>query len=154
MRTAKSALGSWRSAVSAAVLAAITFAVPVQAQVLYGSLTGNVIDASAAAVPSAKVEALNNDTGLARQTLTDERGTYLFSDLQPGSYKITISAPSFSVRTFDGVLVDANTIRRLDATVQVSQMTESVTVAASAVLRPTAATSTPRSNPFSSATCR
>lgn len=43
----------------------------------------------------AKIEALNVDTGLVKQTTSDSRGSYLFSDLQPGTYSVTISAPSF-----------------------------------------------------------
>ena len=73
------------------------------AQVLYGSLTGNVTDASGAAVPGVKVEVLNTATGVSRQGVTDERGTYLFSDLQPGTYKVTIAAPAFATRVFENV---------------------------------------------------
>src|ERR1035437_2896474 len=62
------------------------------AQVLYGSLTGNVVDPSSAAVVGAKVEASNTDTGVVRQANTDERGAYLFSNLQAGTYKITFTA--------------------------------------------------------------
>ena len=53
------------------------------AQVLYGSLTGTVTDKTDAGIPSAKVEATNAGTGVAKQTTTDGRGVYLFSDLQP-----------------------------------------------------------------------
>ena len=45
------------------------------AQVLYGSLTGNVTDPSSAAIPAAKVQVANNDTGVTRQAETDARGT-------------------------------------------------------------------------------
>ena len=48
------------------------------AQVLYGTLTGTVSDQSGAAVPSAKVEALNVGTGVARSTTTDDRGNLHF----------------------------------------------------------------------------
>src|ERR1700689_126788 len=64
------------------------------AQVLYGTLTGTVTDASAAPVPSAKIEAKNTGTGVSKQTTTDDRGNYIFTDLQPGTYTVTISAPS------------------------------------------------------------
>src|SRR5262245_24125304 len=60
------------------------------AQVLYGSLTGNVTDQSGAAIPGAKVEARNVATGVAKTLTTDANGGYLFNDLQPGLYRITI----------------------------------------------------------------
>jgi hypothetical protein len=41
------------------------------AQVLYGSLTGTVTDASEAGIPTAKVEATNSNTGVTKQTATD-----------------------------------------------------------------------------------
>ena len=66
---------------------------PSYAQVLYGTLTGNVTDASGAAVPDAKVEALNVATGVVGNVSTDDRGVYLFNDLQTGTYKVTLSAP-------------------------------------------------------------
>lgn len=81
-----------------AVIAMTLLALPSSAQVLYGSLTGNVTDPSGAAVPGVKVEALNTATGIAKTSATDERGTYLFSDLQPGIYKVTITAPAFATR--------------------------------------------------------
>src|SRR5260370_17399075 len=92
-----------------ALLLLLTSAYPVlQAQVLYGSLTGNVIDPSGAAVPSVRVEALNTGTGVGSQTNTDERGAYIFSNLQSGTYKITVSAPSFKTVTNDTVRVTPN----------------------------------------------
>lgn len=118
----------------AILAAAILLSPAADAQVLYGSLTGNVQDGTGASVPGAKVEALNTATGILKQATTDDRGVYLFNDLQPGAYSITISAPSFSTVVEKGVPIDANTIRRLDARLQVTQINESVTVAASAVL--------------------
>jgi hypothetical protein len=115
-----------------AVLAAMT-TTGSRAQTLYGSLTGSITDSSGASVPNAKVDAVNTSTGTARQTTTDERGAYLFSDLQPGTYKITVAAPSFSTRVEEGVLIELNTIRRLDATLSVTQISESIVVSAGAV---------------------
>jgi hypothetical protein len=103
------------------------------AQTLYGSLTGNVTDSSGGSVPNAKIEMLNVATGVSRQATTDERGSYLVSDLQAGTYRVTITAPSFQGRIQEGMAVDVNTVRRLDVTLQVSQLTESVTVGAMAV---------------------
>jgi len=85
-----------------------------QAQVLYGSLTGNVSDPAGAAIPGVKVEAVNLATGVVKPATTDERGAYLMSDLQTGTYKVTLSAVSFGTVVQDNVRVDGNTVRRLD----------------------------------------
>jgi len=102
------------------------------AQILYGSLTGNVTDPSSAAIPGAKVEALDVGTNVARSVSTDARGIYLFTNVLPGVYKITISAKGFSTVVQDGARVEANSLVRFDAKMQVGQVTETVQVSGAA----------------------
>src|SRR5579864_8045783 len=90
------------------------------AQVIYGSITGNVSDKTGAAVPTARVDAVNVQTGVPRQTLTDTHGVFLFNDLQAGTYKVTVSAPSFGIVVQDNVQLDANTVRRVDVQLDVA----------------------------------
>ena len=78
-------LGFTRGRLIALILAAAV-AQPARAQVLYGSLTGNVTDSTGAVVVGAKVRALNVGTNVAKEATTDERGAFLFSDLLPGEY--------------------------------------------------------------------
>ena len=105
----------------AALLIALSFTSAASfAQVLYGTLTGSVVDASNAVVPNAKIEAVNTSTGVGRQTTSDERGAFQINDLQAGSYKVTISAPSFGTVVQEGVTILTNTIRRIDARLQVA----------------------------------
>jgi hypothetical protein len=111
----------------------VALAVPAAAQTLYGSLTGIVTDASGAAVPNAKVEALNVATGVLKSAQTDDRGSYLFNDLQPGTYRVTISAKSFASRVVEGATISQNTTLRMDSSLSVSQVQESVTVSAASV---------------------
>ncbi|HKS40747.1 MAG TPA: TonB-dependent receptor [Blastocatellia bacterium] len=124
-----------RGAVLARLLILLLLALAVPradyAQVLYGSLTGNVTDPAGAIVSGAKVEALNINTGVSKIVNTDDRGVYLFSDLQPGVYKVTIEATSFKSQVQEGVRVDANTVRRIDAQLQTSGVSESIVVTAS-----------------------
>lgn len=121
----------------AAVFAALSaFTSQGYSQVLYGSLTGNVTDPSSAVVPGAKVEALNTGTGNARQTMSDDHGIYLFSDLPLGVYKVTLTAPSFRTVIEDNVRVDANTVRRADFHLQIAQTSDMIEIsAASTVLQ-------------------
>lgn len=55
-----------------------------------------ITDATGAAVPNAKVEAVNTATGVQRQATSDERGNFQFNDLQPGNYRLTITSANFS----------------------------------------------------------
>ena len=52
-----------------------------EAQVLYGSLTGSVTDASGAAISGARVEALHVAMGVSKRTLCDDHGAYVLNDL-------------------------------------------------------------------------
>jgi len=85
------------------------------AQVLYGSLTGTVMDTTGAVVPNAHVTALEATKGVARETQTDSSGVYQISDLLPGVYKITITASSFGSQVTNGNLVNGNEVVRVDA---------------------------------------
>jgi hypothetical protein len=114
-------------------LAAVMQPSSLKAQVLYGSITGNVTDKAGLAMASAKVEALNTETGIAKQSTTDSHGVFAFNDLQPGVYKVTISAPSFSTVVQNNIQLETNTVRRVDVSLELSQVNQSVTVDASAV---------------------
>ncbi len=117
----------------AVFLLAALLASPAAAQTLYGSLTGVLTDPSGSAIPNVKVEAVNVGTGVVKSTQTDERGSYLFNDLQVGTYKVSFSAPSFNTRVVEGVQVNQNTTLRVESSLQVSQVQETIVVSASAV---------------------
>ena len=98
------------------------------AQVLYGSLTGTVQDASGAIVPGAAVIVANTGTGQSRSTTTNATGVYLLADLLQGQYDLTVTANGFRSYTRKGVEVTVNTVRREDVPLQVGQVTEGITV--------------------------
>lgn len=119
----------WCIAVLLAVAGVVSIA---HAQVLYGSLTGSVTDSSQAAVPGATVQVSSLDTGLTKEIPTNVSGVYLFSDLLPGRYNITITAQAFGTVKAEGLSVEANRVRRFDAVLNVARVTESVIVTAGA----------------------
>ena len=119
------------SLLATAALLACTVPPSLRAQVLYGSITGNVTDKSGLAVPSAKAEALNTGTGIAKQTTTDTAGAFALNDLQPGIYQLTISASAFGKAVQNNIQLEANTVRRVDVSLEVAQVSQSVTVDAS-----------------------
>jgi hypothetical protein len=120
-------LSCWLS-VFLSVVACLLYPLLVSAQVLYGSLTGTVTDASALAVPGATVQAVNVETGIAKDVTTDERGAFAFNDLQPGTYKVSVTLEGFATLTQQSVIIQANRIFRLDARLQPKDVSETLIV--------------------------
>jgi len=102
------------------------------AQLLQGTIDGNVTDSSQAAIPAAIVTAKDEQTKFIRETNTNSVGGYSLPGLPPGTYTITVSSAGFQSYTQTGIAVRPNTIRRVDVTLNVGQVSESVTIVASA----------------------
>src|SRR5260370_14434210 len=79
------------------------------AQVAGGNISGTVTNASQVALPNAQITLKNVATGVARVVTTDASGFYLFPNLAPGTYEISVEAPAFTtqVRTNIAVTVAA-----------------------------------------------
>jgi len=102
------------------------------AQSLYGSLVGNVSDASQAPIPATQVSIHHRETGQSREAATDEGGRYSFSDVATGTYDVTFRKEGFSTVTETGVNVTISNISRVDLAMHVGAVTESVQVSAQA----------------------
>ena len=124
-----SAFGKWSLLILGAVLLG---AAPVQAQVLYGSLVGTVTDATGAVVPGASVSATNTATGLELESSTGADGLFRIVNVQIGSYDVTVSSDGFRTHNQAGVSVTANSVSRVDVELVLGQVTEQVTVEATA----------------------
>ena len=98
------------------------------AQVLYGTLTGNVTDQSGAAVPGAEVTVVEGQTGVSNTQATDSAGIYRFPALLPGTYKVSITAKGFTKQETPGVTLHANEIKSVDAQLKVGNVSTEVTV--------------------------
>ena len=103
----------------------------VHAQVLYGSLVGNVTDSAGAAVPRAAVVLTNRATALVRRATSDDRGQYSFNDLQMGDYDATVSATGFADASRKEIAIAVNTVRRFDVQLSLSTVEQSVEVSGS-----------------------
>jgi hypothetical protein len=104
-----------------------------EAQVLYGSIVGNVRDSSGAAIPGATVTITNKETNLTRETLTSDTGAYTLTNVLPGTYSVKVTLTGFKEFSKTEVPVTVNTITRVDVMLEVGQLAETVTVAADAV---------------------
>jgi hypothetical protein len=112
----------------------VVTAAPALSQVLYGSILGVVEDPTGAVVPKAKVTITNPATGISREVEADEAGRYTVPNLPAGTYELKFAAAGFRTLTRTGVEVSINTVTRVDARLEVGQMTEQVTVSASAAV--------------------
>jgi hypothetical protein len=100
------------------------------AQVLYGTLLGNVQAPDASPVTRAQIVATNQETGFERTEMSGNEGEYSFHDLIPGIYKLKITAKGFASAEQTGIAVSANTATRLSPKLAVASVQQSVEVAA------------------------
>jgi hypothetical protein len=98
------------------------------AQTDRGTITGTVLDASGAVIPSASIEAKNTATSEVYTAGTTGTGNFTLANLPAGIYEFTVTAPGFKKFIRSGLIVQVAQTARVDATLEVGAATESVTV--------------------------
>jgi hypothetical protein len=101
-----------------------------QTQITTGVIQGTVTDASGGVVPGATVEARNVDTNLTRTLTTGDTGRFVFLQLPPGRYQVTVSLPGFTTHVHEDVPLTVGQSITLDPVLKVSGTAETVTVRA------------------------
>src|SRR5260370_12563269 len=100
------------------------------AQTVTGTLDGHIADPAGAVVPKVKITAKNLETGVERNTVTNDAGYFLMSFLPLGSYDVTAQLTGFATSVVKNVDVTLNKTTTVDLTLKVSSVQESVTVTA------------------------
>jgi hypothetical protein len=95
-----------------------------------GTITGTVTDSTGAPMPNVAVNITNTATNISVRVTTTGTGEYSVSSLQPGPYRVEIVAPGFKRYVQAGIQAAAGSSVRLDATLEIGQVTESVEVRA------------------------
>jgi hypothetical protein len=98
------------------------------------SINGTVTDPSGAVVPGATVAAVNEDTNASRDTQTGNTGAYSISNLVPGKYDITIEKSGLKTIKFAAVTLTVDQALTLDAKLEISVASQTVTVEGSSVV--------------------
>ena len=106
----------------------LLFATALVAQTFRGTILGTVTDASGAVVPGATVKVHNTNTGLDRSTQTSADGSYTVSELQVGTYSVSVSQNGFQTSVTNDVAVDVAGERRVDVALKPGQVSEKVEV--------------------------
>jgi hypothetical protein len=119
------------SAISAALFVFFLLLVPgtrLQAQAVSGTVVGNVTDPLGAVVANAQVTLVLNGQSTVFTTVTNESGNFTEPNLPPGTYTVTITAPTFKKEVRNNIVLDTNTTARVDVAMSVGSSNETVTV--------------------------
>jgi hypothetical protein len=102
-----------------------------------GGLRGSVKD-SGGVVPGVDVTMTNESTDIARSTTTNERGEYVFTNVDPGTYKIKVALQGYKTIEQQGIRIGTQQFLTLDLTMEVGRLEENITVTGSSPLIETA----------------
>jgi len=94
------------------------------------TIFGTVSDSTGAVVPGARVIVRNLQTGLERETRSNEAGSYVAAQLPVGVYTVTAEAAGFKSGIQEGIRVQVDENRRVDFRLEVGALSESITVEA------------------------
>ncbi len=95
-----------------------------------GTVAGTVTDPSGAGVAGAAVTLVDPSTNDSRKTTTNETGRYLFANVPPGTYNMTINKTGFRVAKFTGQIVTVGSAITLNATMELGSVNQVVEVTA------------------------
>jgi hypothetical protein len=97
-----------------------------------GNITGIVTDPTGAAIVAAELTVIHRDTNAGTKATATATGEYNVPNLTPGVYRVEITASGFKRFVQQNVVVAASTTVRLDAQLQLGQVSEQVEVTATA----------------------
>ena len=103
-------------------------------QSFYGSFIAVVQDTQGAVIPGATVVLTNTATTERRESVSAEDGTARFVNLVPGAYRLEVELSGFQRFVRDGIAVNIQTTPRIEATLQLGSLQETVSVTGEAPL--------------------
>jgi hypothetical protein len=123
----------WKAAGTALLYAVVSLVLldpSAQGQTTYGAIVGTALDATGAVLPGVQVTITNQKTDETHTRPTTGSGTYAFTTLFPGIYRIRAEASGFKPIEIRDIQIQVNQTARFDLTLEVGQLTESVEVVA------------------------
>ncbi|HKW34239.1 MAG TPA: carboxypeptidase-like regulatory domain-containing protein [Candidatus Acidoferrum sp.] len=101
-----------------------------QSQILTGSITGQVVDSTGAAIPGALARAVDLATSHEYRAVTNENGEFAIEQVPFGFYHVTVQAKGFTMGVVERVQVDVSQVSHLNLKLGVAAMGETVEVKA------------------------
>jgi Carboxypeptidase regulatory-like domain len=122
---------------AAALLSALLLcctALPMFAQTTtLGTVNGTVTDSTNAVLPDAAVTLKDTATGQTRTTTTNSAGRYVFINVNPGKYDITITKQGFAKAVISGDTVEVGLVSTNNAVLKVGSESQTIEVATTGV---------------------
>jgi hypothetical protein len=115
------------SALLATVLV-VGASVPLQAQAVYGSISGTVADNTGAVLPGVTVTITSLERKTTDEVVTNESGFYLKDRLLPGAYEVRAGLAGFKQAVFSNVSVNVDTNTPLNIGLELGEVSEQITV--------------------------
>lgn len=100
---------------------------------LYGTLVGNVTDATGGALPGATVVAVQAQTNLTRTVISNQNGLYSVPNIPTGTYTVTATLSGFGTFKAENVVVEAREVR-VDVRLSLSNVQETLNVTATGAI--------------------
>src|SRR3989449_3451425 len=97
-------------------------------------ISGTVKDQSGAVLPGVEITATQTDTGIARNTVSNETGSYVLPNLAVGPYRLEVTLRGFHTFVQSGIVLQVNGSPVINPVLEVGQVTEQVEVQANASL--------------------
>src|SRR6516165_5760334 len=104
------------------------------AQEARATLHGQITDPQRAVVPGATVSVISEDTNVKQDTTTNGQGSWSVPFLNPGTYRIAVSAPGFKVAEQRGIILQTADIKQIDLQLELGAGSERVEVTAAVPL--------------------
>jgi len=93
-----------------------------------GQVVGTVMDSSGAAIADASVTLTDNATNDVRSTTTNDVGRYVFPNVRPGKYNISINKPGFRIAKLTAQEVVVSETRTYDVKMEIGSSSETIEV--------------------------
>jgi hypothetical protein len=93
-----------------------------------GAVSGTVQDATGAVIPNANVTLKDEKTGITKNVISTDLGTFLFPDLSSGLYEVTVTATGFQTQVLPNISVSTSQTTDVRINLTVGAASETVTV--------------------------
>ena len=97
-------------------------------------ISGTARDQSGAVLPGVEIKVTQTETGVTRDTITNETGSYVFTNLPIGPYRLEASLPGFRTYAQTGIVLQVGSSPTMNVVLEVGQVAETIEVSANAAL--------------------